>query len=239
MTSVDFDPMLAAELQALVPPDEHANSDWRDVERRTGPPRANRRLLVAAAVMLATLLVVVPALAALTNWVDFSHAPTASAPVVKRFADLSREAPSGLDPRAIATETRRLEIDDAQGKPATLYIAPSEDGGYCLELPELGGPGCNSRSTRVALGFSARDLAGGPAAIYGAVLDPDAATVSVTTANGQTRTTPLTRVGPPINASFFVVQVDDPAEALPIQVEVRDRDGAALATRTVPRRPSP
>ena len=116
MTSVDFDPMLAAELQALVPPDEHANSDWRDVERRTGPPRANRRLLVAAAVMLATLLVVVPALAALTNWVDFSHAPTASAPVVKRFADLSREAPSGLDPRAIATETRRLEIDDAQGK---------------------------------------------------------------------------------------------------------------------------
>jgi hypothetical protein len=239
MTSVDFDPVLAAELQALVPLDEHAHSDWRDVERRTGHPRTSRRLLVAAAVLVATLLLVVPALAALTNWVDFSHAPTASPPVVKRFADLSREAPSGLDPRAIATETRRLEIDYAEGTPATLFIAPSEDGGYCLELAELGGPGCNSRNTPVALGFSARDLVGGPAAIYGAVLDPDAATVSMATANGQTKTTLLTRVGPPINASFFVVEVDDAAEALPIRVEVRDRDGAAIATRTVPRRPSP
>lgn len=239
MTAIEFDPVLAAELEALVPLDEHDHGDWRDVERRAERPRSRRPLLIAAALLLATLLLAIPALAALTNWVDFSHAPTASAPVVERFADLSREAPSGLDPRAIAAETRRLDMDDLDGEPATLYIAPSEDGGYCLELAGLGGPGCNSRSTRVVLGFSVRDWGGGPAAVYGAVLDPEAATVRMTTANGQTRTTLLTRVGPPINASFFVVDVDDPSVALPILVEVQNRDGATIASRTVPRGPSP
>ncbi len=239
MTPNSFDPVLAAELEALVPPDPDARGDWRDVEHRAERSPSRRPLLIAAALVLAALLLVVPALAALRYWVEFAHAPAAPAPVVEQFDDLAREAPPGLDPGAIAAETRRLEIVDAAGTPSTLYLSPSRDGGYCLELPGFGGPGCNNRGTPFAVGLAAHSLADTSAVVYGAVLDPGAATVTTTTADGRTTTTPLTRVGPPIDASFFVVPVDDPQNALPILVEVRSADGTATTSRTIPRAPSP
>lgn len=197
-----------------------------------------KQLLLAAAVLVGVLLVALPALAAFTSLIDFSSAPPAPAPVIKRFDDLQRQAPPNMDPRVIADEARRLELATA-GKPIALFLAPTRTGGYCFELAGYAA-GCNAdRTVPVSVGFAARSLTDHQAIVYGSTLDPAAVTVTIAARDGSEQTVPLTHVTAPIDASFFVTRIGRPDEGLPLRVEFRDESNRVIATRRIDSPPTP
>ena len=204
----------------------------------TASTSRRKHLLLAAAIVAGVLLVALPALAAFTSLIDFSSAPPAPAPVVKRFDDLQRQAPPNMDPRVSANEARRLDLTTT-GKPIALFLAPTRTGGYCFELAGYAS-GCNAdRTTPVGVGFAAQSLTDDQAIVYGSTLDPAAVSATVVTREGSERTIPLTRVTAPIDASFFVTRIGRPDLALPLRVELRDGSGAVIATRQVGSPPPP
>lgn len=197
-----------------------------------------RQLLLVAAILVGILLVALPALAAFTSLIDFSSAPPAPAPVVKRFDDLQRQAPPNMDPRVIANEARRLDLATA-GTTVPLFLAPTRTGGYCFELAGYAS-GCNAeRSVPVSVGFAAPDGIAAPGLVYGSVLDLNAAEAVLTAADGTEREAHLTRVSAPINAAFFAVRIDNPERQLPLTVQIRDNAQQPIAVRTIPRPPTP
>lgn len=212
-----------------------------DAIAETRPIRSlprRRTLLVAAAVAATVLLAAVPAVAALTSLIDFSDAPKAEGPVVRDFADLEQQAPPGMDPRANADEARRVDIPIAATDTIPVYLAPTRTGGFCLEIVDhiLG---CDPRrSVPVEIGFSAARLDSGPAVVYGWVYDPGASSVDVKTARGAGQRARPVRITAPINASIFVVRIDDVAKAFPIQVLVTNEAGEPIATKIIGRPPA-
>jgi hypothetical protein len=197
-----------------------------------------RTVLIAAAVAAVVLLVALPALAAFTSVIDFSNAPKAEDPVVRDFEDLEQQAPPGMDPQVIADETRRIDLPLTAADTITIYLAPTRTGGFCLEI--VGHTlGCDPRHTvPVEIGFSAPRLDSGPAVIYGWLHDPGASSVDVKTARGARRRPQLVRITAPINASIFVVRIDDVAKAFPFEVVVSDETGKPIATKVIERPPS-
>jgi len=129
MTSIDFDPLLAAELEALVPLDEQARGDWRDVEHRAGGSRRSPTLLLAAtlAAMLVALLVtplggaLVRGVGDLSSWLTGSPAPES---VVSDFGSYAPQL--GFDP-----EPGRAVLV-AQDGDVILYATINKQGTYCL-----------------------------------------------------------------------------------------------------------
>jgi hypothetical protein len=212
-----------------------------DAIAETRPIRSlprRRTLLVAAAVVATVLLASVPALAALTSLIDFSDAPRAEGPVVWDFAELEQQAPPEMDPRVNAEEARRVDIPIAGSDTITVYLAPTRTDGFCLEIVDHT-LGCDShRTVPVEIGLSAPRLDGGPAVVYGWLHDPGASLVDVKTARGASQSTHPVRITAPINASIFVVRIDDVAKAFPIEVVVIDQTGNPIATRVIERPPS-
>jgi hypothetical protein len=199
--------------------------------------RPRRKALLLAAAIAALLLLAVPAIAAFTPLIDFKDAPRAPAAVVERFSDLERQAPPAMDPRAIASEARRLDLTN-DGKPVALFLAPTETGGYCFEIAG-NAAGCNAdRSLSVSVGFAAPTGTTAPALVYGSVLDPLAVDAVLTAADGTEKTTRVTRVTAPIEAGFFAAWVDEPVTDLPIDVQIRDGDGHTIATGAIPSPPT-
>jgi hypothetical protein len=211
-----------------------------DAIAETRPIRSlprRRTLLVAAAVAATVLLASVPALAALTSLIDFSDAPKAEGPVVQDFADLEQQAPPGMDPRVNAEEARRVDIPIAGSDTITVYVAPTRTGGFCVEIINHT-LGCDPRRTvPVEIGLSAPRL-DGPAVVYGWLHEPGAFSVDVKTAEGAPQSTQPVRITAPINASIFVVRIDDVAKAFPIKVVVNDQTGRPIATKAIERPPS-
>jgi hypothetical protein len=130
MTSIDFDSVLAAELDALVPLDELARGDWRDVERRAGIARPRPRFLLAAT-LAATLvgLLVTPLGGAiarevenLSNWLKGSPAPES---VVSDFGSYAPQL--GFDP-----VPGRAVLVARDGGNFSLYATTNKQGSYCL-----------------------------------------------------------------------------------------------------------
>lgn len=199
--------------------------------------RPQRKALLLAAAIAALLLLAVPAIAAFTPLIDFKDAPRAPTAVVERFFDLERQAPPGMDPRAIASEARRLDLTN-EGKPVALFLAPTQSDGYCFEI-EGNAAGCNAdRSVPVSVGFAAPDGITAPALVYGSVLDPSAVDAILTATDGSEKTIRVTWVTAPINAGFFIGTIERPASELPIDVKLRDGEGRTVATRTIPRPPA-
>ncbi len=196
--------------------------------------RSHRRtVLLAAAVAGALLVLALPAVAAFTTLIDFSDAPKADDVVVRDFDRLEQQAPAGMDPRVIAAEARRIDLPLTGRDRTAVYLAPTRTGGFCLEIVGLT-LGCDAtRSLPAEIGLAAPGLAE-RAIVYGWLHDPRAAAAVVTTARGTTHRAQLVRVTAPIDASLFVVPVDDLSTALPIDVVVTDTAGEPIATKTIP-----
>lgn len=192
-----------------------------------------RPLLVAAAVAAGLVLLALPAVAAFTPLIDFSHAPRATGPVVRTFEELRHQAPPGMDPRVVAAQARRLDISLAGTDKKVIYVAPTRTGGFCFEI--VGHTiGCDpNRTIPVEIGFSAARLDGGPAIVYGWIYDADASSATVTTAKGAQQKAQLVRITAPIDASVFVAPIDDIADALPITVTVTNTAGESVATKLI------
>lgn len=199
----------------------------------TAHGRRFRPVLVAAAVVAGLVLLALPAIAAFTPLIDFSHAPRATGPVVRTFEELRHQAPPGMDPRVVADQARRLDIPLAGTDKAVMYVAPTRTGGFCFEI--VGHTiGCDpDRTVPVEIGFSAARLDAGPAIVYGWIYDADASSATVTTAKGAQQKAQLVRITAPIDASVFVAPIDDIGDALPITVDVTNTTGESVATKVI------
>ena len=151
--------------------------------------------------------------------------------VVLDFRSLSRQAPPHMDPRAIADQARKVAVGDFGSQERTLYIAPTENGGFCYQwTPAYGG--CSARSHRISAwgslivpeGTNAEATAspGNRAAFSTAVremrqrsasrwlvgysLDLGAAVV-IRFSDGTEIEPTVVKVGQPIEASFFFYEV--------------------------------
>lgn len=204
-------------------------------------PTRRRRRVVLLAAAVAAAAVVMPALA-FTNVVpsvsDWFSSPRAPDRAVLSFESLGRSAPKGMDPRAVASEARTLiTIGLTDGTAARLVVAPTRQGGFCVEIEGLGG-GCDAaRAIEFDAGFAARRLPKGPAVVYGSTSRHDAVLAEIRPAEGRAQRVALTRVSAPIDASFFITELPLAAKTFPIRVILLDGTGKVVSTKTIPAPP--
>jgi hypothetical protein len=101
------------------------------------------RLTFGVIALLAAAIAALPAFGLRLSSLPFFQAEKAPQSVQLDFAQLGVGAPPGMDPRAIAGETRKIESASFGGSQHTLWVAPTEKGGFCyLWTPGYGG--CNA-----------------------------------------------------------------------------------------------
>lgn len=144
------------------------DSDWLDVERRAAEraPSARRRFRVVA---IAAALVAGLGVLAAPGWgvgydvVDLFTGDPAPAEVQQAVHGADVGAPEGMAPGIDASKTRKLlAIPLADGRQATLWVAPTRSGDLCVYVQRgslAGGPGCGPSAPpvdQVKWGFQGR-----------------------------------------------------------------------------------
>jgi hypothetical protein len=231
----------------LGPPDP----SWKGALSRAG--RANsrhKRTLVAAFALLFVLVAVLPALAYDQHILIFSSATRAPSPIVEEFATLDRGAPLGLDNHAIASETRRVSgLTLTDGSTSNVWVSPTEQGGFCIEVERFIGPACmTTRSTSLALGVDFAGV-GKPVVIAGGSISSDAATVRVEYQDGTVSSFSGIYVTAPIDAFTFAFELPPGhlvSGAYPTRLVLLSNSGDEVAAsdltdsfRLIPGQPSP
>jgi hypothetical protein len=249
-------------LDQLVPECSDAHGEWEDVLRRAGmapaeaPTRPGRRwltrrrtlALVLVAVVLAILLAT-PAYGLLRDLfgridLPFGSAKPAPHQMKQNFSDFSRGAPSGMDPRAIASETRQIHVFRGADGRHVLYVAPTRQGGFC-EWFTNAVAGCRATRTSIDsplnLSYSEHGtIKGGPEfadAVGGDLITEDAADVVVEYEDGTKTPLMFVFVSKPIDAGFFFYAIPPGHSARGtrvIAVSVRDADGRVIARQSIP-----
>jgi hypothetical protein len=243
-------------LDQFVPECSDAYADWDDVLQRAGiapaeaPSRPGRRwftprrtvALVLSAVVLA-ILFATPAygyLRHLFGRIDFPFGGGEPAPqVIKRsFAEFSLGAPPGMDPRAIADETRRIHVFNGADGRHVLYVAPTRQGGFCELFTNAFG-GCRATRTGNPIGLTYGEHgtikdAGKPEhvdSVGGDLFPANAASVVVEYEDGSSTELEFVYVSAPINAGFFYYAIPTGHErpgTRVIAVSVRDAGGRVI-----------
>lgn len=205
--------------------------DWPDVRRRAGLARNRIWPALPLAAALAAILVG-SAFALYRDSIDFWSAPPAPERIVVDFHKMRARATIGLGPNVIAGEARRVTFFEIDGEPRGLFVAPTEDGGYCWRLHFIGSCG---RTGRERPSFSAGWLESdhrGAAWISGDFLDPQIQRIELEYEDGTRAPVPLVWVTAPIDAGFF--SFDVPPEHLPAGhraavIRAFDEDGVEVA----------
>lgn len=198
-----IDVLLADRLRAL---QLEGEPDWADVGRRARR-RGRRRALGVVAVAVA-LLAVAPALGLHRVVIDFFEADAAPESVQLDFARQELGAPEGMAPGAIAGETRRIDVAQADGMSTFVWVAPTRAGGFCTMWEHHVG-GCRDRDQTVGgpigAGWSDTRTPQGEMVgrIYGSVPADAGDTLVLEFADTTTVDLPVTWVSAPINAGFF------------------------------------
>ena len=220
------------------------DGDWGDVLTRAGRRRGRRRWVLAAAVMAIVALAAPTALALRSSVVDFFESEPAPKPVVLDFAQLDIGAPPGMETEVVAGQARKiLERKGYDGRVFTLYAAPSKKGGFCSFLKGGGGGGCLPAysvpiSPELAIGTIGPDgvIRGGPVLVDGWVGLPDAESIELRYEDDQVDRQEITWVSRPIEAGFFLFDVE-PAHwrdaHQPQELVVLGADGKALRTEPI------
>lgn len=255
MTDFELDDMLRSRFAAL--PTGPNATDWEDVRERAEAIRAPRRLHTAGAerrrrrlvrprfalaFAVLALLIAAPATGLPQRLVQsLTQAEPAPESSVKSFEAFDATAPSGMETGVIAGQARIITRAAAfEGKQAALVVAPTRGGGYCTAVSGAGGDagGCDAApANRLSVGTvipgPVRNGAiSGPAYIYGSTTSPDAVSVQLVHADGDTTELQLVRVSTPINAGFFLYTVpleQREHESAPTAVRTLDADGRQLA----------
>ena len=229
-----FDQLLTARFAAFPSPLD--DSDWLDVRRRAGLERARAWWTLPLAAALAAILVG-SALAFYRDSIDFWSSPPTPERIVVDFHKMRDRAAIGLGPNVIPGEARRVASFEIDGKPRGLFVAPTEDGGYCWRLHFIGSCG-RTGLTRPA--FSAGWLEsdqGGPAWINGDFLDPEVSRIELEYEDGTVAPVPFVWVTAPIEAGFFSLNVPPEHLAAGHRAEVIrafDEDGDEVARQAFP-----
>jgi hypothetical protein len=217
-------------------PSPRDDSDWLDVRRRAGMRRTRAGWALPVAAALAAI-VVGSALAFYGNEIDFWSSPAAPERIVIDFQEMRRLAVPALGPKVIPGEARRVAFFTIDGKSRGLFVAPTEDGGYCWRLHFIGSCGrTGSNQGSFGFGFLGSD-SGGAAWISGHFNDQEISRIEVEYEDGKTATVPFVWVTAPIDAGFY--SLDVPAAHLPAGhratvIRAYDEDGDEVAHRELP-----
>jgi hypothetical protein len=194
---------LAQEFRAFIPTKD--DSDWGDVQRRSRQyrgsrvPRRSRVLLAAAAT---GLVVALPAAGLGGRIIDLFTGESAPAEIEALFAQADMGAPPGMAPGVVADDVHKLmSVQAPSGRSATLWVAPTESGGWCTWVqregePVKGGPGCTAAGVApdpVDWALSGLPESGeGSPLLYGRA-DADVTSLGVVLDNGDTSALSLTK----------------------------------------------
>lgn len=251
MTAVDDD-LLRARFAALAP--EPMEPDWLDVRRRV---RARRRRTLAIAALAAALVIVLVGCTAVfgPRIVSFGDADP-SPPGVVRWLSLSQHAASittpGLWPQFDPAKARRLLEEPFRGGTLAIDVAPAK-GGFCvgveggwLGFGDVSVVDCDQSS---AMGFTEPDertqdgtvarlpRESGARSLVGWVRRGDAVGVRIRFEDGTTMGADrVVRLGPPIDAAFFVVAIPELHAHYPhraVEVVAMRADGAVVARAAI------
>lgn len=209
------------------------DSDWLDVRRRarTAP---RRWLLIPVAAAIA-VIAVGSAFAVYRELVDFISAEPAPENVKVNFADLNAGAPPGMAPGVVASKARGVLRRKLHGRQHTLWVAPTESGGFCAYLlgPRGGGGGgCTAAGVPLSSG-AIQPNEDSPLGVFGSVAARDSTYVDVVHEDGSTTRVDLVWVSPPIDAGFFVAEV--PVERGVIGFVARSEGGEEVAREMLAR----
>ena len=251
------DTLLFERIDELVEDCNGAVGNWEDVLRRArvriGPAVLRRRLrlpnrrvlvLVASITLLLVILFATPAFGILSDWVgrrDFLfRGKTAPLETKVYFADLSLGQPSWADPRALASQTRKVGVFRSSGQDHTLYVAPTRKGGFCTLFTGVGGGCWSPRPTAweypdakgainpYLLNISFDDVGGD---VSGVIFAKDAASLTINYVDGTSEQIPFVFVSKPIDAGFFLHGFALDSYAV-VTVNLRDSGGRLLARWT-------
>jgi hypothetical protein len=214
-----------------------STADWAEARDRARRAVTRRRRLALAFAAAAAIVVAAPALALTTGTIDFSKAEPAPEPLILLFSELNTGAPPEMTPApgVDAKETRAVLRRQLFGRPHTLWVAPTKDGGFCMFLfgPRGGGGGgCEKPGTPLSPAAMQPSGEGTPVATFGSVAVRGATHVDVLHQDGSSTKTELIWVSAPIDAAFFALEV--PAEPSIVGWVARDSDGEELARRMSP-----
>jgi hypothetical protein len=198
--------ILAERFSAVEHPAENPN--WLEVRRRAGSPRRRGWLLVPLAAAIA--VVAIGSALGLRQIVDFLSAEPAPERVVVQFGQVSVRSGIDIGPGIDASEARKITEATFRGKRHALFVAPTEDGGFCWMWEKLNGS-CGRTAVMHATSqpLSAGWLdstSGGPARVTGHVLDPAVARLEVRYEDGRRDQVRVVWVSPPIDAGFFLFE---------------------------------
>jgi hypothetical protein len=232
--------LISSELERMLPLPDGGRADWAEVLHRAGlvrahkQPRLSRRSIVAiAAAVVVGLAIAVPA-SGLTGTVrNWFKSPTAPGRTQKDFASLDIGAPKGMAPHVSGPARSVMEVQIG-GKQTNLWVAPTANGGFCLEL-ESYGAGCD-RSRQLPLNPTiAEHTAQTPVVVFGDVLSSQVDHVDVRFASGQGVSIPVVYVSAPINASFFAYQLPavDSRPEWPTTFQAIRADGTVITSNTL------
>jgi hypothetical protein len=103
--------------------------------------------VLLAAVSIGLAAIALPAAGLGSRIIDLFTGESAPADIEALFAQADIGAPPGMAPGVIADDTHKLmSVQTPSGKRATLWVAPTESGGWCTWIqregePVGGGPG--------------------------------------------------------------------------------------------------
>jgi hypothetical protein len=190
-------------------------AELRVVAARRVPTRLlRRRVLVVAAFLLVIGLTTAASFGVHVPVIDFWSADKVahSSRVYRDFATLDQGAPAGMATGVVPGETRKVGTIGG----ATLWVAPTRDGGFCILVG--GGGGCDRTGTvplNVTLSATSPPAGASPmttpanefaTAVSGYVNGRWADALELRFEDGTTERPPLVWVSKPIDAGFFHVR---------------------------------
>jgi hypothetical protein len=224
---IDPDTYLAQRFAAVA--NQLDDSDWLAVRRRAR--RVRRRWLALPLAAALAALLVSSAFALYREVVDFLAAEPAPERIVIDFGRMSARATIGFGPQVIPGEARIVLKAPLRGTVEPLYVAPTQEGGFCWRWARTGSCGRIHPEQR-PLGVTWIESAEGAAQLSGHLLDPAITRLVLEYEDGERVEIPSVWVSPPIDAGFYVFEV--PREKLgagrrAAVLFALDRDGDEIA----------
>lgn len=199
-----------------------------------------RALILSGAAVIASLAIALPAFGLAHGVIDFFAAPAAPSAAQKSFTSLDVGAPAGMAP-GVSGPARSVMQATVDGRTVQLWVAPTQAGGFCVQLENFGG-GCDrDRTLPINISLSAHTPSS-PVVLSGDVLSPDADHLELHYADGDSISIPLVHVSPPIDAGFFVYVLPDTTLQTgkwPTTVDAVSADGSIVGSTPFPTRCDP
>lgn len=213
------------------------DSDWLEVRRRARVGKRRRPLWISIAAVIAgtAVLLATPAFGLRGRIVQlFEEGEPAPEPVVLDFASIDVGAPRGMAPGVLSGEARHVaDFELSNGRPMTLWVAPTRAGGFCMVWEESTGGCLPEGGPRISPSI----VDAPPVRIEGSVRAEPGSALQLEFQDGEVLGLPVVWVSPPIDAGFFLYEVPPPRREdgrLPWALVLRDSDGGVVARLRLP-----